>query len=154
MIRPVWVKKLRAPRRWPPIAPNHPLYAVTPNRDELAALTNLPTRSDRQLRIAADRLHGRGVEHVWIRLGGAGSLLNSAAGAATLLPAEPATVLDVTGAGDSMLAAFCYAVLDGQDPVEAARFGHAAAALTSPAPTPFVPTSRRGSSRPRSTPAS
>lgn len=112
------------------ITADRPLYAVTPNREELAALTGLPTRTDRQLRIAAGRLHGRGVEHVWVRLGRAGSLLSSTAGAATLLPAEPASVLDVTGAGDSMLAAFCYAVLDGRDPVDAARFGHAAAALT------------------------
>ena len=36
----------------------------------------------------------------------------------------------MTGAGDSSLAAFCHALLDGQDPVDAARYGHAAAALT------------------------
>ena len=42
----------------------------------------------------------------------------------------PAEVVDVTGAGDAMLAAFCHAVLAGRSPVEAARFGHGAAALT------------------------
>ena len=33
-----------------------------------------------------------------------------------------------------MLAAFCHALLEGQDPVDAARYGHAAAALTIASP--------------------
>jgi len=109
--------------------PDHALFAVTPNRDEVTALTGLPTRTDAQLRAAADALHAKGVQHVWIRLGRRGSLLSGPDGA-TLLPAGETTVADVTGAGDSLLAAFCHALLDGADPVEAARFGHAAAALT------------------------
>ena len=36
----------------------------------------------------------------------------------------------MTGAGDAMLAAFCHALLAGSTPAHAARFGHAAAALT------------------------
>ncbi len=112
------------------ITADRPLYAVTPNREELAALTDLPARTDRQLRLAAESLHRRGVEHVWVRLGPRGSLLCSASTGATFIPAVPTTVEDVTGAGDSMLAAFCHAVLEGQDPLDAARYGHAAAALT------------------------
>ena len=54
------------------IASDRALYAVTPNRDELAALTGLPARTDRQLRLAAESLHRRGVEHVWVRLGARG----------------------------------------------------------------------------------
>lgn len=113
---------------------SRPIFAVTPNRDELAALTGLATGTDRQLRLAADRLHQLGVEHVWIRLGAKGSLLSSASGEATHIAAEPATVEDVTGAGDSMLAAFCHALLNGSGPVDAARYGHAAAALTVASP--------------------
>lgn len=109
---------------------DRPLYAVTPNRDELAALTALPVRTDRQLRVAVETLHQRGVQHVWVRLGAKGSLLSSASGTATRIAAVPTTVEDVTGAGDSSLAAFCHALIEGQDPVDAARFGHAAAAMT------------------------
>jgi pseudouridine kinase len=116
------------------ITADRPLYAVTPNRDELTALTGLPARTDRQLRVAADILHERGVEHVWVRLGRRGSLLSTASTGATRLPAAAAVVEDVTGAGDAMLAAFCYAVLAGSDPVDAARYGHAAAALTLASP--------------------
>lgn len=112
------------------VTEDRPLFAVTPNRDELTALTGLPARTDRQLRLAIENLHRRGVQHVWVRLGTRGSVLSSASTGATSIPAVPATVEDVTGAGDAMLAAFCHALLEGQDPVEAARYGHAAAALT------------------------
>jgi pseudouridine kinase len=116
------------------ITVERPLYAVTPNRDELAALTGLPTRTDKQLQKAADGLHARGVEHVWVRLGARGSLFSTASSATSWLPAASTTVEDVTGAGDAMLAAFCYAVLDGNDPVDAARYGQAAAVLTLASP--------------------
>ncbi|MEZ5175501.1 MAG: PfkB family carbohydrate kinase [Acidimicrobiia bacterium] len=105
------------------------VYAVTPNRDELAALTDSPTRTDRQVRAAARALHARGIELVWIRLGERGSLL-STTDHAIEIPAIPTVVQDVTGAGDSMLGAFCHVLLKGGSPEEAARFGHAAAALT------------------------
>jgi pseudouridine kinase len=116
------------------ISTDRPLYAVTPNRDELAALTGLPTRTDRQLQKAADSLHRRGVDHVWVRLGARGSLFSAASSGLAWLPAGTTTVADVTGAGDAMLAAFCYAVLDGSEPVEAARYGQAAALLTLASP--------------------
>jgi pseudouridine kinase len=132
ILEPVSVPKARLVAAT--IASERPLYAVTPNRDELTALTDLPTRTDRQLRLAADRLHRRGVQHVWVRLGADGSLLSSASGDAVHIPAVPTTVEDVTGAGDSGLAAFCHALIEDSDPVEAARFGHAAAALTIASP--------------------
>ncbi len=109
------------------------VYAVTPNRDELAALTDLPTRTDRQVQTAAQTMHARGVELVWVRLGERGSIL-STIDHTIELPATPTNVIDVTGAGDSMLGAFCHVLLQGGTAEEAARFGHAAAALTIASP--------------------
>ena len=109
------------------------VHAVTPNRDELGALTDLPTRTDRQVRRAAAVLHARGVELVWIRLGERGSVLSTTDDVIEL-PAMATTVEDVTGAGDAMLGAFCHILLQGGSPEEAARFGHAAAALTIASP--------------------
>ena len=128
ILEPVSVPKAKLVA--PLITTERRLYAVSPNRDELAALTGLPVRTDRQLRLAARSLHRRGVKHVWVRLGKQGSMLSSDQGEAVDIPAVPTTVQDVTGAGDSSLAAFCHALLEGWEPVEAARFGHAAAALT------------------------
>jgi pseudouridine kinase len=131
VLEPVSVPKAAALA--PVLEAGRPVFAVTPNRDELASLTDLPTRNARQVRTAARSLHDRGVELVWVRLGAAGSLLSSPDGEDELAPV-PAEVVDVTGAGDAMLAAFCHALLDGADPAAAAAYGHAAAALTVASP--------------------
>lgn len=116
------------------------VHAVTPSRDELAALTDLPTRTDKQVRTAAGALHRRGIELVWIRLGDRGSLLSSGDGVVEI-PAVPTTVEDVTGAGDAMLAAFCHVLLDGGTPDRPPASGTRPRHSRSPAPTPSAPTS-------------
>ena len=132
IIDPVSVPK--ATRLLPLLGGERPIFAITPNRDELRALTGMDTAEDDALPTAAAVLHERGVQHVWIRLGSGGSLLSTCGPdqASTLhaLPAEPVEVQDVTGAGDAMLAAFAHALLAGHSPATAARYGHAAAALT------------------------
>ena len=107
------------------------LFLVTPNTDELAALTGRP--SDRW-RTSVTDLHDRGVEHVWVRTGAAGSWMCSRGKEPAHLPAVRAEVVDVTGAGDAMLAAWIAAWLRGADPVDAAREGHRAAAATIESP--------------------
>lgn len=108
----------------------HAPYAVTPNIDELAALVGRPVPdTTRAIRRAALDLHERGIELVWIRRGPKGSLLSSRAEMHTL-HSLPASVVDVTGAGDAMLGAFLAGLVHGYTPEQAARLGHAAAALT------------------------
>ena len=88
-------------------------------------------------------LLSRGVELVWVRAGVEGSRLITREGS-TRLPSTPAEVVDVTGAGDAMLGAFCHGVLTGAEPVAAARLGHAAAALTVAVPDTVRPDLDRG----------
>ncbi|MET1059241.1 MAG: carbohydrate kinase family protein [Nocardioides sp.] len=107
----------------------HPWHLVTPDYLELSALTGLPATYERQVVDACAHLHDRGVTWVWVREGERGSLLSGPDGT-TQLPALPARVADVTGAGDAMLGAWCHGVLTGRTPLEAARLGHAAAAVT------------------------
>lgn len=78
---------------------------------------------------SASDLLGQGVTVLWERSGPAGSEIRTSEGVHRL-PALPADVEDVTGAGDAMLAAYCHASLEGATPYDAARYGHAAAALT------------------------
>ena len=53
------------------------VHTVTPNVDELAALVGHPVDDTVDaVRAAADDLHARGVEHVWVRRGTRGSLLS------------------------------------------------------------------------------
>jgi len=105
-------------------------YAVTPNVLELGALLGreLPDEP-RALLSGAAELHTIGIPLVWIRRGMSGSLLSAPDGVHELR-ALPATVRDVTGAGDAMLGAFLAALASGLSPLEAARHGHAAAAIT------------------------
>ncbi len=107
------------------------LFLVTPNTDELAALTGRP---DAQWQDSVADLHDRGVEHVWVRTGAGGSWMCSRGQEPVHLPSVPAAVVDVTGAGDAMLAAWIAAWLRGADPVDAARAGHRAAAATIESP--------------------
>jgi pseudouridine kinase len=119
LLDPVSVAK--AARIAPLLGPGRPLFTLTPNQDELAALGT------------AEELHRRGADVVWVRRGAVGSLLSTADGEVAL-PAPDATPVDVTGAGDAMLAAYCHKILAGASIEEAARYGHEAAALTVASP--------------------
>ncbi len=100
------------------LGPDRPLALLSGGVTELATLV----RGDAGLL-------ERGVEVLWERSGPAGSVLSTAQ-RVVHLPSLPARVEDVTGAGDAMLAAYCHASLSGSSPEDAARYGHAAAALT------------------------
>lgn len=143
VVEPVSVAKARRLR--PLFGPARPVLAVTPNIAELAALVDRDVADTvPAITRAAAELHALGVRHVWVRRGAGGSLLSSAAEAGEAAEAgagggRPAVttdtrvstdVVDVTGAGDSMTAGFVHALLRDDDPVAAAAFGQATAALT------------------------
>ncbi|MFW5473914.1 PfkB family carbohydrate kinase [Knoellia sp. CPCC 206450] len=120
--------------------PDRPVLAVTPNIAELAALVDHEVADTvPAITRAAAELHDRGVTHVWVRRGARGSLLSSAplsndgSTGRPVVSSDPVVstaVVDVTGAGDSMTAGFVHALLRDDDPVAAAAFGQATAALT------------------------
>ena len=114
-----------------------PIHTVTPNIAELHALTGASGSGDRELRDAAELLHDRAVQNVWVRLGASGSFLSSVHEQnrrSERLDAFPATLVDVTGAGDAMLAGYVAGLLAGLDPFAAALYGGAAAAITVESP--------------------
>jgi pseudouridine kinase len=121
VLDPVSVPKAAA--RSELISARTPLLAMTPNADELVAVGG-----------TEQALHDRGVEIVWTRLGPAGSRLSGPDGVVDVAAVQAPEVVDVTGAGDAMLAAFCHALLSGASPVEAAAYGQSAAALTVASP--------------------
>ncbi len=124
VIDPVSVAK--AERIAPLLRADRPVFAMTPNEAELVALGSV------------DGLHRRGVETVWVRRGPAGSLLSTSSEHLEL-EAPAVSPVDVTGAGDAMLAAFCHHLLAGAALEDAARAGHEAAALTVGSPHTVVP---------------
>lgn len=136
IVDPVSVAKARHLART--LDPEHPVFVLTPNLDELASILEHEVSDDpAAIAAAAGWFHDRGVANVWVRRGTRGSILSSAAGdggAASrdvhVLPAPACAVRDVTGAGDSMTAGFIHAWLLGRDLVAAARAGQALASLT------------------------
>ncbi|MGV8909176.1 MAG: PfkB family carbohydrate kinase [Propionicimonas sp.] len=125
------VSVVKAARMSPLLAPERPVYAVTPNVDELGALVGHDVIDDvASIVAAAAELHTRGVQHVWVSRGAAGSLLASPDALVSIAAIAPAEVRDVTGAGDAMTAGFVHGLLTGEVPAAAAHHGHVAAALT------------------------
>lgn len=101
---------------------------LVPNRDELAALAGRTSlRSTTEVETAATGLGVRG--SVVVTMGADGALVVEP-GRTTHVPALRVVAVDATAAGDSFCAGLVDAVLDGADPVEAARFATRVAAVT------------------------
>ncbi len=111
----------------------HCLHTITPNLDELHALTGGDGTTEADLDSASALLHAMGAQQVWVRLGVRGSFLSAMQNGAQRsehLAACPATLVDATGAGDAMLAGYAAGLVRGLDAFTAARYGRAAAAIT------------------------
>jgi D-beta-D-heptose 7-phosphate kinase/D-beta-D-heptose 1-phosphate adenosyltransferase len=101
---------------------------ITPNRKEVEQATGLDVSQEAGLARAAERLHtALAVEVVVITLSEAGIGLYD--GDWQVVPTAAKDVFDVTGAGDTALAALTYALLSEQSLREAAHFANAAAAV-------------------------
>lgn len=107
-----------------PVLGNVPIHTITPTRSELVALSGAE-----DLEGGVRALHAAGVARVWVRQGARGSTLFRE-GSVTHIPAIPAEVRDVTGAGDAMCAAYVHGLTIGLDDATAAAHGAAAAYLT------------------------
>lgn len=126
-LEPVSVAK--AARLAPILAAGVSVALMTPNRDELAALTGLPVDGEAGLTAAAHMLHGRGVRRLAVGLGAHGVFLSAAEGETALLPALAAgRARDVTGAGDAALAGTVFGLVSGWDFTAAASEGQRMAA--------------------------
>ncbi len=101
---------------------------VFANRDEAAVLTGLAIRAPLDVCVAGARLLEAGARRAVITLGVEGAFL------ATLdefafLPALPAAVREVTGAGDATIAGFICGLMRDLTPAAALRLGLACAAM-------------------------
>ncbi|MGY2873803.1 pseudouridine kinase [Marmoricola sp. URHA0025 HA25] len=101
------------------------LHTFTPNRDELIAWAGTD-----DVDAARAHAHSQGIDVVWLREGAEGSTLHTGDGATTRLRLPPAEVVDVTGAGDAMLAAYVHRLRAGDPVAQAGWFATAAAWLT------------------------
>ena len=105
---------------WPRIA------WCTPNETEAALYVgqNLPAEE------AARQLLARGLQGVVLKRGAQGAYVALASGSAAWVKPFPVQAVDTVAAGDCFNGAFAVALLESNDPLQAARFASAAAAIS------------------------
>jgi ribokinase len=120
---------------------------ITPNESEtriLCALdANEPVTPATAAR-CAELLLERGPKNVLIKMGSQGVYLATRDGMRSMVPAFQVKAVDSTAAGDAFNAGFAVSLLSGKNPLDAARFASAVAAIsvTRKGAQPSMPTAR------------
>lgn len=104
------------------------LEVVTPNRDELAKITDTKISGEASVEAAARRLLERGPRAVVVTLGAQGCLVLDRHERHRLAP-HPVQAVDTVGAGDAFSGALAVALAEGRALADAAAWANAAAAL-------------------------
>jgi ribokinase len=99
---------------------------LTPNETEAAFYVGGTAEPE----TAAREFHSRGVKGVVLKRGAQGAFVSVAPASASLVPAFRVAAVDTVAAGDCFNGAFAVALLEGSDPIAAARFASAAAAIS------------------------
>jgi len=114
-----------APRLRPHLAR---LRMITPDRDEAAALAEMPVRTEMEALEAAKRLVAGGVEIAIVTMAEEGVCYATPASTGRV-PAVHTEVVDMTGAGDALTAAVVFGLLNDFSVDEAVRLGVSAGSL-------------------------
>jgi len=117
---------------------------ITPSEDELDSILGAEIDDDRDINLvkAAEELKGKGVRNVIVTLGERGIYVSCSGsggssegeqdkpGRGKFMAPYKGEVVDVTGAGDALVAGLVYGIYKGYSVEVAVRFGLGAAALT------------------------
>ena len=114
---------------------------VVPNESEAEALTGIAVSDLDAARRAGDALLAKGAGTALVTLGERGALFHAKDRSVHIAPFAAGMVVETTGAGDAFVGGFAAALAAGADPLEAARFGSAAAGIsvTRPGAAPAMP---------------
>jgi rfaE bifunctional protein kinase chain/domain len=108
----------------------HGVTLVTPNRQEAEAMSGLEIKDTESLSQAAQKIQGRlGTEAVLITLGLHGMALWQRENGLFSVPTMAREVFDVTGAGDTVVAAMALGIVNGLSFPEAAYLANIAAGV-------------------------
>lgn len=102
---------------------------IKPNRSELELLTKMSCRTINEVAISAQYLSKLTNSNILVTLSQEGMILFKRDGSVLSLPTEAKEVFDVSGAGDTAIASFAYAIVQGAPPETAARFANVASGI-------------------------
>jgi D-beta-D-heptose 7-phosphate kinase / D-beta-D-heptose 1-phosphate adenosyltransferase len=103
---------------------------LTPNRKEAEAASGVAVRDSESLQLAADAImDSAGLKHLLITRSEEGMSLFSRGGEAVHIPTVAREVFDVSGAGDTVLAALAVGIASGFSMAESARLANVAAGI-------------------------
>jgi ribokinase len=110
---------------------------LTPNESETRSILkdldhplSEDTINDNALPMVASRILATGVRNVILKLGARGIYLAGEDVPTTLIPTYRVQAVDTTAAGDAFNGGFAYGLIQGMEPLDAARFGCAVAAVS------------------------
>ena len=107
----------------------HYMYYITPNEVEAADYCGFPVTDEESAVKAAAFFHEKGVKNVVITMGSQGAFVSDGT-KHLMIPCYKVNAIDTSGAGDCFNGGFVYALSQGKDVFEAARFGNAAASVS------------------------
>lgn len=106
------------------------INTITPNKKEAEEITHIKIIKDSDLKKCADKIFEKiDVENVLITLGNKGMKLFRPSGFNIAIPTVAKEVFDVTGAGDTVVAAYSLSLASGGTPEEAAIISNFAAGI-------------------------
>lgn len=103
---------------------------ITPNETEAEAITGQPVTNHDEALAAAKALRARGVGTAVLTLGAEGALFYDGTVVEHICAFSAGPVRDTTGAGDAFNGTFATALAEGMAPLDAVRFGCAAAGIS------------------------
>ncbi|WP_407333547.1 ribokinase [Enterovibrio sp. 27052020O] len=107
---------------------------ITPNETEAEVLTGIKVDDETSAKLAADKLHDKGIETVMITLGAKGVYVShqnaSQQNEGKIIPGFRVEATDTTAAGDTFNGAFVTGLMESMPLESAIKFAHAAAAIS------------------------
>ena len=101
------------------------------NREEAEALSGMPVTDDNSVQAAAEKILARGARNVIITRSEKGLYYTNGMGESGFLIGQPAeSVVDVTGAGDSLASGIMLGAIEGYSILESCQYGMACASMT------------------------
>lgn len=107
----------------------HKFHTIKPNRHEAEVLCGFPICTNDDVKKAGRYFRSLGVQNVFISLDADGIYFNDGIEEG-VVKTEPFKVVNVTGAGDSCVAGFCFSYMQNLPTVEAVKYAMTMSALT------------------------